>query len=71
MENEQNNNNASQTDINNKTNMTDGDTSNDFNVKNVDELYHNDNHQKIKINEQILKNAKEKVMKINKEQTNN
>ena len=71
MENEENNKNASQTDINNKTNMTEGDTSNDFNAKNEDEFYHNDNHQKIKINEQKLKNVKEKVMEISKEQTNN
>ena len=71
MENEQNNKISSQTDISNKSNLTEGDTSNNFNDKNLDEFSHNDNHQKIKINEQKLKDAKEKVMEISKEQTNN
>ena len=71
MENEKNNKISSQTDISNKSNLTEGDTSNNFNDKNLDEFSHNDNHQKIKINEQKLKDAKEKVMEISKEQTNN
>ena len=70
MENEQNNKISSQTDISNKSNLTEGDTSNNFNDKNLDEFSHNDNHQKIKINEQKLKDAKEKVMEISKEQKN-
>ena len=70
MENEQNNKISSQTDISNKSNMTESDTSNNYNDKNLDEFSHNDNHQKIKINEQKLKDAKEKVMEISKEQTN-
>ena len=71
MENEKNNKISSQIDISNKSNLTEGDTSNNFNDKNLDEFSHNDNHQKIKINEQKLKDAKEKVMEISKEQTNN
>ena len=70
MENEQNSKNASQSEIT-KTNMTESDTNNNFNDKNLDEFSHNDNHQKIKINEQKLKDAKEKVMEISKEQPNN
>ena len=57
------NKNSSQTDITNKQNMVESDTNNTFDEKASDEV-RKDTHQKIKINEQKLKEAKEKTMEI-------
>ena len=57
------NKNSSQTDITNKQNMIENDTKNTFDEKASNEV-RKDNHQKIKINEQKLKDAKEKTMEI-------
>ena len=51
----------SQTDITLKQNSN---TGTNFESKNSDEFRHQENHQKIKINEQKLKDAKEKTMEI-------
>ena len=57
------NKNSSQTDITNKQNMIEHDTNNTFDEKASDEV-RKDIHQKIKINEQKLRDAKEKTMEI-------
>ena len=51
----------SQTDVTFKQNSN---TGTNFESKNSDEFRHQENHQKIKINEQKLKDAKEKTMEI-------
>jgi VanZ family protein len=51
----------SQTDVTFKQNSN---TDTNFESKNSDEFRHQENHQKIKINEQKLKDAKEKTMEI-------
>lgn len=51
----------SQTDVTLKQNSN---TGTNFESKNSDEFRHQENHQKIKINEQKLKDAKEKTMEI-------
>ena len=74
MEIEEKNKEGSQFDINNKQSVISSDTSNTFKEKALDEV-HQAEHQNIKINEQKLKNAKEKTMEIksesNKEQNIN
>lgn len=74
MEIEEKNKEGSQFDINNKQSVISSDTNNTFKEKVLDEV-HQAEHQNIKINEQKLKNAKEKTMEIksesNKEQNIN
>jgi VanZ family protein len=58
----------SQTDVTFKQNSN---TGTNFESKNSDEFRHQENHQKIKINEQKLKDAKEKTMEIKSDSAKN